>query len=209
MSGHGQLLGLPAYGHNAVEAGVAYHRYVVDADAGQQFARSFVLHIQVGVGAEHAAEESAVGPEEYLVGAENGRDDVGGNLSSPQLAQVVAPELIFDEDGYRRFQQVEKAAYVARQVKGQVAHQVGQRIVFPHLISRRGEKRESDFLVGVLFFYLFDKRTSLFKLTQRRGVYPDVSSLFRDLFFEIGEDAFLARRQFPRFGIAPCGDFYQ
>lgn len=205
----GSFFCLSAYVNDAVEPGIAHDRDIVYADAGQQLARRLVLHIEVGIGAQHAAEELAVGAEEYLVGTEDGRDDVSGNLPAAQFAQVISPKLIFDENGYRRSQQVEKAAYVVRQVKRQVAYQVGQRIVFPHLIARRGEKREGDFLVGVLFFQLLDKGASLLELSQRRGVYPDVFPLFRHLLFEIGEDGFLAFGQFAGFGVAQRGYFHQ
>ena len=172
----GDFLRCAAYLPDTVVAGIARNGYIaLYACLFQQLLRGIVLDVEVGVAVEQGAERGAVPAEERLLGAEDGGDDVRRYLAAFQLEEVVCPELIFDENGDGRLRQVEELAHAAAGVERQVADHVRQRVVFPHLVSRRGEEGEENLALRVLRLYLLDEGATLFKLAQRCRVEPDAT----------------------------------
>lgn len=99
---------------DAVEACVAGEGAVADVVAVEELEALCVLDEEVGEGEGELAEEPpAVGLEEVLVGAEDGGEEVGGNVTEPECAEVVVPEFVFDEEGGGGVSGGEEAACVA------------------------------------------------------------------------------------------------
>ena len=82
------------------------------------------------------AEPSAVPLEEILVGTEDCGEDVGGDAAAAQLAEVIEPELVLDEEDDVGSVGVEHPPHVAGRVHGEVADEVGLGVVLAHLVAR-------------------------------------------------------------------------
>ena len=204
-----ELAGGGAHVGHAVKAGVTGNDDVLDTDARQQVARLLVLDKQGVEALEHLAEHAAPETEEYLLGAENGRDDVGGDAAVLEGAQVIAPKLILDKDGHRGLDDVKEFFDIGGQVKGQIDYRLDHAEVLAHLVARGREEREQDAGIGLLALDFLDERTSLLKLSQRRGVDPDVAAGRVKFALQCAETAALpAQHQFG-FGVAHSGDFHR
>ena len=91
---------------------------------------------------------AAVAAEEYLVLAENARHAVDRYAPPVKDVDVVAPELVFDEESGLGTRQPHKLAGIQGRVERKVADHIGTLVVFPHLVARRGEKRKQDLFSG-------------------------------------------------------------
>ena len=78
--------------------------------------------------------------------------------------QVVAPKLIFDENGHGRIRQVQELLHTSRGIKGQVTNHVRPRIVLPHLIAGGREEGQQDLIFRMSGADLLDHGPSLLKL---------------------------------------------
>ena len=193
----GQLLaGLLDLQH-AVEAGVAHHPHVLDAQGAKQQLALLVLHKEGGEARQHLGIAPSVPLEEHLVPAEDARHAVGGHTAVLQHMQVVVPELILDEERHHRAHRAQEAAGVAHGVERQVAHDVGARIVLPHLIARGREERKQDLVFGMDLAQTLHERTPLLELSQRGGVKPDVFGLGVKMFAQHAERGMLATPHLP------------
>ena len=123
------------YGGYAVEAGVACDIDVVDADGGEELFALLVLHEEVGEALEHMSVGSAVPAEEDLVGTEDAADAIDRHATMAQDVNIVVPELVFDEECHGGAHGAQEAQCVGWCVDGQVADEVGELIVFAHLIA--------------------------------------------------------------------------
>ena len=74
-------------------------------------ARSLVLHVETAEEVQQAQVPASVATEEELVGAEDRRDEVGRDRARSQLAEHRRPEVVLDEDSYRRVRQIKEAAH--------------------------------------------------------------------------------------------------
>lgn len=170
---------------DTVEAGVAAHAHAVHADAGKQAAAVVVLHHQACEAVQQSAVPLAAPAEEDLSGAEDAGDEEGGHAAPLQAEQVVAPELVLDEDGGHGLYLVEEALGEAGQVEGQVADGVGAGPVLPHLVARGGEEGEQDPEVGPFAPEPLHEGASLLELAERGGVHPHVFRSLLDMVVEI------------------------
>ena len=173
---------------DAVEAGVAAHAHFVDADAGEESAAVLVLHHQAGEAVEQAAVPFAAATEEYLSGAEDAGDQEGGHATPLEAEQVIAPELVLDEDCGHRLYLVEEALGEAWQVERQVADGIGAGPVLPHLVAGGGEESEQNPEVGSFAPDAFHQGASLFELAERGGVHPHVACTLLDVVVKVLPD---------------------
>ena len=88
--------------------------------------------------------------------------------------QIVIPELILDEEGHHGPHRAQEAAGIGNRVQRQIAHDVGTLIVLAHLVARRREERQQDFILRVVAPQLLHQRPSLLKLAERGGMKPYV-----------------------------------
>ena len=160
---------------HAIEAGVARNGDVRQTDAGEELARSLVLHKEVIETAERIAIRSADGAEEELAGAKNAGHKVGGDASTPQLIERVQPKLVLDKKGEGGADTVEEGANAAWEVEREVADNIGAGVVAADIVARGGEECEDDFVVGVALADGLKQRPPLLKLTERGGVKPNVA----------------------------------
>ncbi len=128
----------------------------------------------MGVVLKHLSVLQPALPEKKLVGTKNGRDQVERNLPQITFVDVVIPEFILDEDRHLRACQIKETSYVPSRIEGQVADNVGQRVIFSYFVSRGREKGEQDLVCRVLSPDCFDERASLFKLPQRCSMKPHI-----------------------------------
>ena len=157
---------------HAVESGVAGEGGI-DAVTGEQLEALLVLHEDVAVAEPDLFQEpTAMGSEEVLLRAEDGGEEVGGDLAAAELAEVVVPEFVFDEEGRHGAVGVEQAACVARGVHGEVGDAVGQGVVLAHLVARGGEEGEQDFGVGMPLAVGLEHGARLLELAQAGGMEP-------------------------------------
>ena len=128
----------------------------------QETAGFLVLHKQMGEAVAQVAEEPGAVPlEEILPGAEDGGEEVGGHVAPPQLLEVVEPEVVFHEERHRGAQHVEEPDGVGAGVGGQVAYKVGIRVVFAHLVARRGEEGDAYLVVRMCLAECFQNGARL------------------------------------------------
>ena len=170
----GQLLGSLLDLQHAVEAGVAHHLHVGDADVGEQMLTLLVLDKEAGEAFQHVGIVAAIPAEEDLVGAEDARHTVGRYAAVAEYVEIVIPELILDEERHHRSHRAQKAPCVADRVKREIANDVGSLIVFAHLIARRREEGEQDLVLGMLLADALHQRASLLELSKRGGMNPNV-----------------------------------
>ena len=130
-----QGTGCAANVDDTVEAGVSHDADRRHSDFGKEFARRFVLDVEVCQVLKHSGIGATVGAEEDLVGAEDGGDTVTGDAAPMQHVDVVAPKLIFDEICLADVCSFDEATRVARGVKRQIANDVGAFIVLAHLVA--------------------------------------------------------------------------
>ena len=159
---------------HSVEACVAHHFYVLDAQRSEQQLALLVLHEEGGEARQHLGIVAAVPLEEHLVLAEDARHAVGGHATVLQHVEVVVPEFILDEEGHHRSDRAQEAAGIAHRVERQVADDVGALIVFSHLVARGREEGKQDFVFGMGGADALHQRAPLLKLSKRGGMKPDV-----------------------------------
>ena len=136
---------------DAVKTRVARHGDVVfHPDAREQLDRKAVLNKKVGDASQTAGVTATVPLEKNLSGAENAADGVDGNAFVVEYVDVVAPKLVFDEDGHLGMGEFDETAGGGGSVEGEVADDVGAFIVFAHLISRGRKEGEENFALGML-----------------------------------------------------------
>ena len=176
----GERTGGAADVDHAIEAGVARDGDVRQTDASEELARGLVLHKEVVEATECLAIRSAAGSEKELAGAKDAGNQVGGNPPATQLVKGVQPKFVLDEEGNRRADKVEEPADAARKVEGEVADDVGARIIAADVVARGGEEREDDFVVGVVLANGLKQGPPLLKLTERGSVKPDVARTGND-----------------------------
>ena len=172
---NGQTTGCLLNLEHAVEAGVAHHVDIGDADRGKQALRLLVLHEEAGEAGEHTAVAPSVPLEEDLLGAEDARHAVGGYAAVLEHMQEVVPELVLDEECHHGAHDAQELARIAYGVDGQIADDVGSLVVLAHLIARGREEGKQYLVLGVLAAHLFHQRAALFELAQRRSMKPDVA----------------------------------
>ena len=160
---------------HAIEAGVACDGDVRQTDAGEELARRLVLHKEVIKTTERVAIRSADGSEEELAGAEDAGHKVGGDASAPQLVERVQPKLVLDKKGEGGADTVEETADAAWEIEREVAYDIGAGVVAADVVTRGGEEREDDFVVGVALANGLKQGPSLLEFTERGSVKPDVA----------------------------------
>ena len=171
----GQFLGLSADVQHPVEAGVTDNRRMGHANAPQQPYGLLVLHEQVGEAFQHLFIITSVPTEEHLSRTEDGRHAVRRDLTAPQLAQIILPELVLDEERHAGTGQVHETPDVTRCVKRQVTHHVGSLVILPYLVARRREERQQQLILRMQPTDFLHQRTPLLELAQRGGVEPQVA----------------------------------
>lgn len=117
-------------------------------------------------------EPSSIPAEEILVGAEDGREDIGRRFPHIESVEAVEPEVVFDEKGYIGVHQLHQLPGVATGVGRKVANNVGKGIVLAYFVARGGEESQADFVFGMANAKCFDDRSGLFELSKRRGMEP-------------------------------------
>jgi len=132
-----QLLGSLLDLHDAVEASVAHHLHVGDADVGEQPPALLVLDEEAGEALQHIGIAAAIPAEEDLVGPEDARHAVGRHATMTEYVEIVIPELILDEERHHWSHRAQEAPCVADRVEREIADDVGSLIVFAHLVARR------------------------------------------------------------------------
>ena len=130
-----QLLGCLLDLQDTVEAGVAHHRHIGDADLRQQLLRYLVLHEEMGEAVEHTAILTAIPLEEHLIGTEDARHTIHGHPTVLEDMQVVVPELVLDEERHHRTDGTKETTGVGDGVERQVTDDIGPLVVLTHLIA--------------------------------------------------------------------------
>ena len=152
---------------DAVKTGVAGDGDVVGhADARKEFDGKAVLDKKMGDAAQTTGITAAVPLEKDLSGAENAADGVDGNAFAVEYVDVVAPKLVFDEDGHLGMGEFDETARGGGGVEGEVANEVRTFVVFAHFIAGGREEGEEDFALGLFATQAFDERTSLFEFAE-------------------------------------------
>ena len=173
--------------HNAVEAGVASHGDFLlgNAYACEQATALFVLHIEVGDEGETLAIAEVETVEEYLTGTEDAADAIYGHLLLVKAVEVVIPELVLDEIGGFRLDDMYETISVYAGVEGQIAHHIGTFVVFAHFITGRTEKGEKYAHLWLLTAQTLHQGSSLLELTETGGVEPYDTVAFVDVLLQI------------------------
>ena len=149
---------------HAVEAGVANHYCILDADRSQQELTLLILHEEGCETRQHTGIIAAVPLEEDLVPSEDARNAIGGHTPMLQHVKVVVPEFVFDEECHHRPYRTQEPAGIVHCVQWQVADDVGSLVILSHFIARRREKGEQNLVFGVSGTNSLHQRASLLKL---------------------------------------------
>ena len=148
---------------HAVEARIAHNGHLGHANGGKEFARTFVLHEEMGYAFQTACIIAAVPAEEYLVGAEDARHAVNGNAMLVEHFDIVAPELVLDEIGCLGARHADELAGIECGVEGEITHHICSLVVLAHFVTRGGEEGEQDFLFGMFASEALHEGTPLLK----------------------------------------------
>ncbi len=192
------------FGH-AVEARVAGHDHIVEAEPRQQAFRLLVLHEHHVETLQRLAPQSAVGAEKDRVGTEDGRHDVGPHPAAAQTAQEVEPELVLDEYGDFGTHDVEKAPGVLRRVDREIEDVIGPGVVLADFITRRRKESYQDLVLGVLAPQPLDDRPPLLELSERGDVHPHDALAGTDRLREPPEQVAAPLHPQLRFAVAQSG----
>ena len=157
---------------DAVEAGVADNCGLFYADVRQKFDAFIVLDEEMSDFPKGVCGVFSPPFEEILSFSEDARYTVQWNFVVMKPVNIVAPELIFDENGDFRTCKFHETSCVERSVDGEIGDDVRHLIVFPDLVSRGREEGEQDFILRAFSSQTFHQRSSLLKFPQRGCVEP-------------------------------------
>ena len=192
-----QLLCLLLYSKYTVEACIAHHIYIVYPDAAEQSFALFVLYEEMSDATQNVRVFFAIPAEENLTGTENATNAIYRHTSMLKDMQIVVPELIFDEERHNGSHKAQKAQRVGNGVDGKIGDDVGTLIVFSHLITRRREEGEQNFIFRMITAYALDEWSPLFKLTKRSSMHPHIFCMRINLFFQRAESLAFAAPHLP------------
>ena len=139
----------------------------------KQVARLLILHKEVGEALEHGTEHRTIPLEEGLARTEDARHQISRHVTTLQLLQEVAPELVLDNDSAVGMNQIQELAALGGSIVRQIADDICPLIVLAHLVSRRTEEGLHDTVLRIILAQRFDQRTTLFELAQTGSMEPD------------------------------------
>ena len=136
----------------------------MDVDSCEQVHRLLVLHEKVVELSEHLGR--ILESEENLSVPEYAGYAVNPRSSLAHASEEEIPELVFDEDGDFRFDDVEESVGSSLGVERDIADDIGSFIVFPHFVARWGEEGEQDFVLRMVLPDEFHEWASLLKFSE-------------------------------------------
>ena len=166
---------------HAVKTGIPHHSHPVDTNLRQITLGALVLHEDVVEVAQHVPIRTAVPFKENLPAAKDGRHAINGDAALMQLIQIVLPKLILDKKRHAGIHQVKKLPHIARFVERQITHDIRPPVVLAHFITRRRKECQQNTIIRIFGTYLLNQRASLFKLSQRGSVKPDITRILLQL----------------------------
>jgi hypothetical protein len=110
--------------------------------------------------------------EEELTRSENSGNKIGRNIVFLECLKVSRPKLILHKDSHLRLQSRQPIAGIPPGSERQIEHEVDQRIVLSHLISRWRKESKEDLTLIPLFAQSLNNRSNLLKLPDRSHMYP-------------------------------------
>ena len=125
---------------NTVETGVSHHLSAIDTDNLEQLFRLIILQIQTAKSHKSTAENFAIPSKEDLLFTKYSRDNIGLHPTFTQGIQVVQPEFVFHKKDLFGLHCRDKSIHIFWSIDREICHDIGTRIILPHLIARRGEK---------------------------------------------------------------------
>ena len=137
-----ELFGLCGNVGNTVETGVSHHLSAVDIDNLKQLFRLIILQIQTAKRHKSTAENFAIPSKKDLLFAKYSRDNIGLHPTFTQGIKVIQPEFVFHKKDLFRPDCRDKSIHIFGSIDREICHNIGSRIILPHLIARRGEKSE-------------------------------------------------------------------
>ena len=90
--------------------------------------------------------------KKQLIIPKDGRNQINRNPPEIGFMDVIIPKFVFDENGKRRFDQIEKCGHLLGRIERQITDNVGIRILFSHFIAGRRKKGQHYPVFGMFFF---------------------------------------------------------
>ncbi|KAF5037180.1 hypothetical protein DSECCO2_567290 [anaerobic digester metagenome] len=81
--------------------------------------------------------------------------------------QIVEPEIVFDKKRGFDVEIFQQHACMSLSVGRQIQNQISFFVIFSHFKSRRAEKCEKNFILGIIAPVMLYKRPALLKFTER------------------------------------------
>ena len=106
----------------------------------------------------------AIPAEEIGIGLQNEGDVEQRNTSILQCLHIVEPKLVLNEKSRHKMMALHPLCGMLWRVGGEIKHLVSQRIVFPYFVTGRGEKRQQNLELGIVFLQCLDDWSALLKL---------------------------------------------
>ena len=177
---------------------------MVHVDGFEQLSRLLVLHENASEAIQHIAEHTAPRSEKDLAIAENGRNEIGGDIAAPEFAQIIAPKFVFHKNCHCGIHQIEESVHLSGQIERQIAHHIRQIVVLPHLVATGREKAQHNVGFRVFLFDALHERSSLLKFAERGSMYPNVAVCGIEFFTQQIKRTFLSFQHGARLLAAQC-----
>ena len=157
-----------------VETGIAYYIHILDSDAFQQSLAFLVLHKETGEALQYTSITPAIPLEKHLILAEDTAHTISRNIAMLQDMKEVRPEFVLDEESHHRAYQAKETNRIQASIHRHVADDISPLVVLAHLITRRRIEGEQNLILRIILADLLHQGTSLFKLTERSRMKPDI-----------------------------------
>ena len=134
-----------SYPFHPVETGVSTNNDIVlYSDSGKQVSGLLILNEDDRDASEHSSEKSSPPFEERLETAEYRRDKIYLTTGLTGLADKVVPKVVYGEYQFLWLYGLHHPASVGNGIYRKIEHPVCKGIVFPQIISARGEKSQEN-----------------------------------------------------------------